>query len=176
MAEHANIIRSFLIRAEDARLIGDMYESEGRGEGETMALRSFRTIMKRNYVDLLNLNRDLINGYRIRCTNHEELMKNLRFLNQMVQKAGNLRSAFIPYCTSECEEEALFDHFSCSWKIQDQHDQPVSHGDQGEQYSIVGQINQDGKCTIDDPTSPSEWKVLLTSFLSRFASLQYDGL
>ncbi len=24
MAEHANIIRSFLIRAEDARLIGDM--------------------------------------------------------------------------------------------------------------------------------------------------------
>lgn len=48
--------------------------------------------MKRHYIDLLNLNRDLINGYKIRCTNHEELMKNLRYLNQMVQKAGNLRS------------------------------------------------------------------------------------
>jgi Bardet-Biedl syndrome 2 protein len=48
--------------------------------------------MKRHYLDLLNLNRDLINGYRIRCTNHEELMKNLRVLNQMVQKAANLRS------------------------------------------------------------------------------------
>jgi Bardet-Biedl syndrome 2 protein len=48
--------------------------------------------MKRHYMDLLNLNRDLISGYKIRCTNHEELMKNLRFLNQMVQKAANLRS------------------------------------------------------------------------------------
>ncbi|CAF3241797.1 unnamed protein product, partial [Rotaria sp. Silwood2] len=47
--------------------------------------------MKQHYIDLLNLNRDLINGYQIRCTNHEELMKNLRYLNQTVQKAGNLR-------------------------------------------------------------------------------------
>ena len=51
--------------------------------------------MKRHYLDLLNLNRDLINGYRIRCNNHEELMKNLRYLNQMVQKAGNLRSKLV---------------------------------------------------------------------------------
>jgi Bardet-Biedl syndrome 2 protein len=51
--------------------------------------------MKQHYLDLINLNRDLINGYRIRCTNHEELKKNLRFLNQMVQKAGNLRSKLI---------------------------------------------------------------------------------
>jgi Bardet-Biedl syndrome 2 protein len=48
--------------------------------------------MKRHYIDLINVNRDLISGYKIRCTNHEELMKNLRFLNQMVQKAANLRS------------------------------------------------------------------------------------
>jgi Bardet-Biedl syndrome 2 protein len=47
--------------------------------------------MKRHYIDLLNLNRDLINGYKTRCTNHDELMKNLRYLNQMVQKAANLR-------------------------------------------------------------------------------------
>ncbi|CAF2314792.1 unnamed protein product [Rotaria sp. Silwood2] len=73
MAEHASVIRNFLIRAEDARLIGDI------------------PVMKQHYIDLLNLNRDLINGYQIRCTNHEELMKNLRYLNQTVQKAGNLR-------------------------------------------------------------------------------------
>ncbi|CAF2163704.1 unnamed protein product [Rotaria magnacalcarata] len=73
MAEHASIIRSFLIRAEDARLMGDI------------------PIMKQHYIDLLHLNRDLINGYTIRCTSHEELMRHLRFLNQMVQKAGNLR-------------------------------------------------------------------------------------
>ncbi|CAF3460420.1 unnamed protein product [Rotaria socialis] len=73
MAEHASIIRNFLIRAEDARLMGDI------------------PIMKQHYIDLLHLNRDLINGYTIRCTSHEELMRHLRFLNQMVQKAGNLR-------------------------------------------------------------------------------------
>ncbi len=54
--------------------------------------KEFRSIMKQHYIDLFNLNRDLISGYRIRCTNHEELMKNLRFINQTVQKAGNLRS------------------------------------------------------------------------------------
>ncbi|CAF3956753.1 unnamed protein product [Rotaria sp. Silwood2] len=85
MAEHANIIRSFLIRAEDARLLGDI------------------SVMKRNYIDLLNLNRDLIHGYKIRCTNHEELMKNLRFLNQMVQKAGNLRiGRYKTIATNQC--------------------------------------------------------------------------
>lgn len=55
-------------------------------------LQSFSSMMKRHYLDLLNLNRDLVNGYKVRCTNHEELMKNLRYLNQMVQKAANLRS------------------------------------------------------------------------------------
>lgn len=55
--------------------------------------------MKRHYLDLLNLNRDLINGYKVRCTNHEELMKNLRYLNQMVQKAANLRSE--TFCSSD---------------------------------------------------------------------------
>jgi hypothetical protein len=131
-----------------------------------MGLRSFRIIMKRNYVDLLNLNRDLINGYRIRCTNHEELMKNLRFLNQMVQKAGNLRSAFIHCCTTEYKEEPHPIAFSSSWKIQDQYDQPVPDGDQGEQYSIIDQINQDRECTIDDPFCPFGMRRFLDLFSS----------
>ncbi|CAF0848460.1 unnamed protein product [Rotaria sp. Silwood1] len=87
MAEHANIIRSFLIRAEDARLLGDI------------------SVMKQNYIDLINLNRDLIHGYKIRCTNHEELMKNLRFLNQIVQKAGNLRiGKYKTIAINQCRE------------------------------------------------------------------------
>ena len=47
--------------------------------------------MKRHYVELMNTNRDLINGYKIRSTNHEELLKNVKNLNQVVQRAGNLR-------------------------------------------------------------------------------------
>lgn len=47
--------------------------------------------MKKNYFELMNLNRDLLNGYRIRSTNHEELLRNVKLLNQVVQRAGNLR-------------------------------------------------------------------------------------
>lgn len=39
----------------------------------------------------MNKNRDLINGYKVRSTNHEELLKNVKILNQFVQRAGNLR-------------------------------------------------------------------------------------
>ena len=47
--------------------------------------------MKRHYNELMNTNRDLISGYKIRSTNHEELLKNVKILNQVVQRAGNLR-------------------------------------------------------------------------------------
>ena len=39
----------------------------------------------------MNTNRGLINGYKIRCTNHDELLKNVKLLNQTVQRAANLR-------------------------------------------------------------------------------------
>lgn len=48
--------------------------------------------MKQHYMELMNTNRDLISGYKIRSTNHEELVKNVKVLNQIVQRAGNLRS------------------------------------------------------------------------------------
>ncbi|XP_019391179.1 PREDICTED: Bardet-Biedl syndrome 2 protein isoform X4 [Crocodylus porosus] len=73
MADHSNLIRSMLVRAEDARLMGDMKN------------------MKKRYVELYNLNRDLINGYKIRCTNHTELLNNLKAVNQAIQRAGRLR-------------------------------------------------------------------------------------
>ena len=47
--------------------------------------------MKRSYVELYDLNRDLVNGYKIRCNNHEELLKCLKIVNQTIVKAGNLR-------------------------------------------------------------------------------------
>ncbi|XP_067905808.1 Bardet-Biedl syndrome 2 protein homolog isoform X2 [Heterodontus francisci] len=73
MADHSNLVRSLLVRAEDARLMGDM--------------RS----MKKGYMELYDLNRDLINGYKIRCNNHTELLICLRAVNQAIQRAGRLR-------------------------------------------------------------------------------------
>uniref|UniRef100_A0A8C6Z1A4 Bardet-Biedl syndrome 2 protein homolog n=1 Tax=Nothoprocta perdicaria TaxID=30464 RepID=A0A8C6Z1A4_NOTPE len=73
MAEHSNVIRSVLVQAEDARLLGDMQN------------------MKKRYIELYDLNRDLINQYKIRCNNHTELLNNLKAVNQAIQRAGRLR-------------------------------------------------------------------------------------
>lgn len=73
MADHSNLIRSLVVRAEDARLMGDMRN------------------MRRGYMELYDLNRDLINGYKIRCNNHQELLSCLKLVNQTIQKAGQLR-------------------------------------------------------------------------------------
>ncbi|KAM9626122.1 BBSome complex member BBS2 isoform 2-T2 [Morphnus guianensis] len=73
MAEHSNLIRSVLVQAEDARLLGDMKN------------------MKTRYIELYDLNRDLINQYKIRCNNHTELLNNLKAVNQAIQRAGRLR-------------------------------------------------------------------------------------
>ncbi|KAK2085088.1 Bardet-Biedl syndrome 2 protein [Saguinus oedipus] len=73
MADHSNLIRSLLVRAEDARLMRDM------------------KTMKSRYMELYDLNRDLLNGYKIRCNNHTELLGNLKAVNQAIQRAGHLR-------------------------------------------------------------------------------------
>ncbi|KAK3597584.1 hypothetical protein CHS0354_030126 [Potamilus streckersoni] len=73
MADHSNLIRSMVVRAEDARLMGDMHN------------------MRKGYVELYNMNRDLVNGYKIRCNNHQELLSALKQVNQVIQKAGRLR-------------------------------------------------------------------------------------
>ncbi|XP_052802145.1 Bardet-Biedl syndrome 2 protein homolog [Mya arenaria] len=73
MADHSNLIRSLVVRAEDARLMGDMGN------------------MKKGYTELYNMNRDLINGYKIRCGNHQELLNALKQVNLIVQKAGRMR-------------------------------------------------------------------------------------
>lgn len=47
--------------------------------------------MKNRYMELYDLNKDLINGYKIRCNNHTELLGNLKAVNQAIQRAGRLR-------------------------------------------------------------------------------------
>ncbi|XP_066971024.1 Bardet-Biedl syndrome 2 protein homolog isoform X2 [Macrobrachium rosenbergii] len=73
MADHSGVIRTLVVRAEDARLMFDMQS------------------MRQWYSELYNLNKDLINGYKIRCNNHQELLNCLKQVNQTIQKAGRLR-------------------------------------------------------------------------------------
>ena len=51
--------------------------------------------MKKSYGQLYDLNRDLIAGYKIRCSNHMELLDYLKVVNQAIQKAGRLRGQII---------------------------------------------------------------------------------
>ncbi|KAG9467357.1 Bardet-Biedl syndrome 2 protein isoform X2 [Eleutherodactylus coqui] len=73
MADQSNLIRSMLVQAEDSRLMRDMKN------------------MKNRYTELYDLNKDLINRYKIRCNNHTELLNNLKCVNQAIQRAGRLR-------------------------------------------------------------------------------------
>lgn len=52
---------------------------------------SHRKAMKNRYMELYDLNKDLLNGYKIRCNNHTELLGNLKAVNQAIQRAGRLR-------------------------------------------------------------------------------------
>ena len=40
--------------------------------------------MRKGYMELFDLNRDLINGYTIRCNNHQELLSCLKQVNQII--------------------------------------------------------------------------------------------
>jgi Bardet-Biedl syndrome 2 protein len=62
-----------VIRAEDSRLLQDM---------ETM---------RRAYTELNSLNGQLIGGYNIRAQNQASLLAALKEVNQMIQRAANLR-------------------------------------------------------------------------------------
>jgi hypothetical protein len=51
--------------------------------------------MKKGYTELYNMNRDLINGYKIRCGNHQELLAALKQVNLIIQKAGRMRGNYL---------------------------------------------------------------------------------
>lgn len=73
IADNSAAVRALVVRAEDARLLCE-----------------FRT-MKQLYGELNALNRELINEYKIRSQNHQDLVGTLKQINVIIQKAGNLR-------------------------------------------------------------------------------------
>jgi Bardet-Biedl syndrome 2 protein len=73
MVDSSNLLKTLVVKAEDYRLINDMPS------------------MKRTYLDIARINADLFNEYKIRSTNHNELMAQLKTVNNMIQKAANLR-------------------------------------------------------------------------------------
>ncbi|XP_061863097.1 Bardet-Biedl syndrome 2 protein isoform X2 [Colius striatus] len=100
MAQSSNLIRSALVLAEDARLLRDMKN------------------MKTRYVELYDLNRDLINQYKIRCNNHTELLNNLRAVNQAIQRAGRLRvGKHKTQVISACRDAIRSNNFNVLFRI-----------------------------------------------------------
>ncbi|RUS70724.1 hypothetical protein EGW08_021515 [Elysia chlorotica] len=100
MADHSNLIRSMVVRAEDARIMGDM--------------RS----MRKGYMELYDLNRDLISGYNIRCQNHNELVACLKQVNQIIQKAGRVRvGKFKSQVISSCRSAIKNNNTASLFKI-----------------------------------------------------------
>jgi Bardet-Biedl syndrome 2 protein len=47
--------------------------------------------MRRAYTELNSLNGQLVLGYNVRAQNHENLLRALKEVNQMIQRAANLR-------------------------------------------------------------------------------------
>jgi Bardet-Biedl syndrome 2 protein len=67
------VVQALVIRAEDARLMNDMQT------------------MRRAYTELNSLNGQLIAGYNVRAQNQANLLAALKEVNQMIQRAANLR-------------------------------------------------------------------------------------
>ncbi|CAM9136269.1 unnamed protein product [Ectocarpus sp. 12 AP-2014] len=73
MADSSQRVKAYVVRAEDARLLGDM------------------PLVRKMYAELHNLNRRLVGEYAKRANNHNALLAALKEVKQVVQKASNLR-------------------------------------------------------------------------------------
>lgn len=73
MADDSQRIKALIIRAEDSRIMHDMQA------------------MRKAYTELSGMNTSLISSYNIRAQNHNTLLGSLKEVNQMIQKAANLR-------------------------------------------------------------------------------------
>merc|ERR1712176_682334 len=73
MADNSNLVKNLVIKAEDARILGDM------------------PLMRKMYTELFTLNNELIGEYTKRSNNHQNLLNALKDVNQMIQKAARLR-------------------------------------------------------------------------------------
>ena len=76
------------------------------------------TNMKKGYQELQDLNRELIDGYQLRCTNHQELVKSVKMINQIIQKAAQLRvGKYQTQVISQCREAFKNSQVSALCKI-----------------------------------------------------------
>ncbi|XP_049846723.1 Bardet-Biedl syndrome 2 protein homolog isoform X2 [Schistocerca gregaria] len=73
MADHSGLVRSLVMRAENAQHLGDVKD------------------VRRWYAELNYISTDLVRGYNIRCTNHQELVEALKQVNLVIEKAAKLR-------------------------------------------------------------------------------------
>jgi Bardet-Biedl syndrome 2 protein len=75
IADSSNAVKMLVVRAEDARALGDM------------------TTMRRAYAELMSLNNGLVGEYVKRANNHQQLLAALKDVNLTIQKASRLRGA-----------------------------------------------------------------------------------
>lgn len=73
MADTSQLAKTFVIKAEDARILEDIKS------------------MRRAYSELYHLNAALVGEYNKRANNHEQLLIALKEVNHMIQKAARLR-------------------------------------------------------------------------------------
>uniref|UniRef100_A0A0N5AER1 Bardet-Biedl syndrome 2 protein homolog n=1 Tax=Syphacia muris TaxID=451379 RepID=A0A0N5AER1_9BILA len=73
MAERISLVKELLVRAEDARNIQQT------------------NMMKRYYVKLQMTNQGIMTEHKVRCNNYDQLLHDLRLLNNTIEKSARLR-------------------------------------------------------------------------------------
>eukprot|EP01027_Heterolobosea_sp_BB2_P022819 GEZU01033661.1.p1 GENE.GEZU01033661.1~~GEZU01033661.1.p1 ORF type:complete len:176 (-),score=72.34 GEZU01033661.1:15-542(-) len=100
MADSSQLVKAFVIKAEDARILGDM------------------KLMRGMYSNLYDINRELIGEYIKRSNNHNELLAALKEVNQMIQKAARLRvGAAKTRVITECRNAIKSNNIHALFKI-----------------------------------------------------------
>ncbi|PAA51154.1 hypothetical protein BOX15_Mlig011015g1, partial [Macrostomum lignano] len=100
MADSSNLVRGLVVRAEDARLLGDFVN------------------FKKAYKDLRDLNRDLASSYSMRAANQQALSESLKALNQIIQRAGRLRAGrFKTQAVNDCRAAVKASNLGALHKI-----------------------------------------------------------
>lgn len=100
MADDLQRVKALVVRAEDSRLLNTM------------------SVMRRAYTELLTLNNQLVGGYNIRSSNREGLLAALKQVNQMIQKAANLRVGKTKnFVINECRAAVKTNNLSLLRKI-----------------------------------------------------------
>ncbi|PNW81715.1 hypothetical protein CHLRE_06g257250v5 [Chlamydomonas reinhardtii] len=108
MADASNAVKQLIIKAEDARILGDM------------------KAMRKYYRQLADMNRDLIAEHDKRATNHVALLESLKEVNQMIQRAARLRvGAAKSRVVSLCRAAIKNNNMAALFKIIREGDGPV---------------------------------------------------